>query len=119
MSPLVPAARRGGGQAGPNRVNPGGSWNNHAQNARAAYRNANDPSNRNHNLGLRLSRAPRPARRPTDALTASTAARGRPTPQVPGGLVGPAAAAPSARPAPASPPAGRAAFARRAAELPA
>jgi hypothetical protein len=94
-------ARRGGGQAGPNRANRGGSWRNDAQNARAAYRNANDPSKRNDNLGLRLSRAPRPARRPTEAPTASTAAPQRPTPQGPGGPVSPAAAAPIARRAPA------------------
>ena len=36
-----------------NRVIRGGSWNNHAQNVRAAYRNANDPGNRNNNLGFR------------------------------------------------------------------
>lgn len=35
----------------------GGSWDNHARNVRAAYRNANDPGNRNSNLGLRLARA--------------------------------------------------------------
>ena len=32
----------------------GGSWNNNHNNARAAYRNDNDPSNRNNNIGLRL-----------------------------------------------------------------
>lgn len=40
---------------GPNRVNRGGSWNNTADNARAANRNRNNPGNRNDNLGLRLS----------------------------------------------------------------
>ena len=39
------------------RVNRGGSWNNDAQNARAANRNSNTPDNRNNNLGLRLARA--------------------------------------------------------------
>jgi len=34
----------------------GGSWNNSADNCRSAYRNHNDPGNRNHNLGFRLSR---------------------------------------------------------------
>lgn len=39
---------------GENRVNRGGSWNNDADNARAANRNNNDPGNRNDNLGFRL-----------------------------------------------------------------
>lgn len=33
----------------------GGAWNNTADNCRAAYRNRNAPSNRNNNLGFRLS----------------------------------------------------------------
>jgi hypothetical protein len=36
-----------------NRVVRGGSWNNDAQNARAAYRNGNHPENRWNNLGFR------------------------------------------------------------------
>ncbi|MEF8711987.1 MAG: SUMF1/EgtB/PvdO family nonheme iron enzyme [Accumulibacter sp.] len=36
------------------RVVRGGSWNNNRDNARCAYRNDNDPGNRNNNLGLRL-----------------------------------------------------------------
>jgi formylglycine-generating enzyme required for sulfatase activity len=40
------------------RVNRGGSWNNDSGNCRAANRNANTPSNRNNNLGMRLARAP-------------------------------------------------------------
>ncbi len=32
----------------------GGSWNDNAVNARSAYRNHNEPGNRNHNLGFRL-----------------------------------------------------------------
>jgi formylglycine-generating enzyme required for sulfatase activity len=31
----------------------GGSWNNNARHCRIAYRNANDPRNRNHNVGFR------------------------------------------------------------------
>jgi hypothetical protein len=31
----------------------GGSWNNNARNVRAANRNANQPDNRNNNLGFR------------------------------------------------------------------
>ncbi len=44
---------------GAKRVLRGGSWNNPARNVRAAYRDANDPSNRNENVGFRLSRAHR------------------------------------------------------------
>ncbi len=40
------------------RVNRGSSWNNNGTNCQAANRNANTPSNRNNNLGLRLARAP-------------------------------------------------------------
>jgi len=58
---------------GTNRVIRGGSWNNHARNVRAAYRNWNDPGNRNDNLGFRLARAPelvgRPARDPIGAAS--------------------------------------------------
>ncbi len=32
----------------------GGSWNNNQDNARAAYRNNNDPDNRNDNNGFRV-----------------------------------------------------------------
>jgi formylglycine-generating enzyme required for sulfatase activity len=32
----------------------GGSWNNNSRNARAAYRNHNDPNNANNNLGFRV-----------------------------------------------------------------
>lgn len=35
------------------RVIRGGSWNNHARNVRAAYRNWNHPEDRNDNLGFR------------------------------------------------------------------
>jgi hypothetical protein len=44
---------------GSNRVNRGGSWNNNAQNCRAANRNRNTPDNRNNNLGFRVAAAPR------------------------------------------------------------
>ena len=47
----------GVGQSGTNRVIRGGSWNNTARNARAAYRNGNTPDDRNNNLGFRLARA--------------------------------------------------------------
>ena len=32
----------------------GGSWNNHHDNARCAYRNRNNPDNRNNNIGFRV-----------------------------------------------------------------
>jgi hypothetical protein len=32
----------------------GGSWNNNQNNARAAYRNYNDPADRNNNIGFRV-----------------------------------------------------------------
>jgi hypothetical protein len=41
----------------------GGSWNNNANNARAAYRNNNVPGNRNNNNGFRVV-----VRRPTPYL---------------------------------------------------
>ena len=40
-----------------NRVIRGGSWNDNARNVRAAYRNHNDPTNRNDNIGFRCARA--------------------------------------------------------------
>ena len=45
------------------RVVCGGSWNNNQDHARAAYRNNNDPGNRNNNLGFRV------VRRPTSSVT--------------------------------------------------
>ncbi len=35
----------------------GGAWNSNARNVRAAYRNENDPDNRNNNAGFRCARA--------------------------------------------------------------
>ncbi|MGZ8245098.1 SUMF1/EgtB/PvdO family nonheme iron enzyme [Methylomagnum sp.] len=32
----------------------GGAWNNHRDNTRCAYRNRNQPDNRNNNLGFRV-----------------------------------------------------------------
>lgn len=40
--------------SGSNRVQRGGNYNNDAQNCRSAYRNNNNPSNRNNNIGFRL-----------------------------------------------------------------
>ncbi|MBN1467019.1 SUMF1/EgtB/PvdO family nonheme iron enzyme [candidate division KSB1 bacterium] len=39
---------------GSNRLLRGGSWNNNAQNCRSAYRNRDDPGNRDNNVGFRL-----------------------------------------------------------------
>jgi formylglycine-generating enzyme required for sulfatase activity len=47
----------GDGPKRPNRVVRGGSWNDHAQNVRAAYRNANHREDRNDNVGFRVARA--------------------------------------------------------------
>jgi len=33
----------------------GGAWNNNQNNARCAYRNRNNPDNRNNNLGFRVA----------------------------------------------------------------
>ena len=43
--------------AGSSRVWRGGAWNNNATNCRSAYRNHNEPDNRNNNLGFRLARS--------------------------------------------------------------
>ncbi|MCY2992676.1 MAG: hypothetical protein NTY19_33070 [Planctomycetota bacterium] len=39
----------------------GGSWGNDARNCRAAYRNRDEPENRDENLGFRVARAPHAA----------------------------------------------------------
>ncbi|MDR1154783.1 MAG: SUMF1/EgtB/PvdO family nonheme iron enzyme [Bacteroidales bacterium] len=39
---------------GSNRVLRGGNWNNNARNCRSAYRNNNNPDNRNNNVGFRV-----------------------------------------------------------------
>ncbi len=44
-----------GAASGKNRVKRGGSWKNDANNAARAYRDNNNPDNRNNNLGLRLA----------------------------------------------------------------
>jgi len=50
-----------------NRVNRGGSWDNDAENCRTAYRNDNDPGNRNHDHGFRLALRPAQQARRTPA----------------------------------------------------
>ena len=46
-----------GSSRGENRVLRGGSWINNGRNCRSANRNRNEPGNRNHNIGFRLSPA--------------------------------------------------------------
>ena len=48
-----------GVETGERRVLRGGSWINNGRNARSAYRNHNEPGNRNHNNGFRLALARR------------------------------------------------------------
>ena len=48
---------RGTLQKGQNRVLRGGCWINNGRNLRSANRNANEPDNRNHNMGFRLAGA--------------------------------------------------------------
>ena len=71
-------------EASAHRVVRGGSWNNDAQNVRAAYRNNNEPTNRNNNIGCRfaeLTTKPdgsllnRPASRPSFWTTANGSRR--------------------------------------------
>jgi len=42
------------GQTGSNRVRRGGAYNNNQRNVRCAYRNRNNPNNRNNNIGFRV-----------------------------------------------------------------
>ncbi|MCR5382847.1 MAG: hypothetical protein K6G44_17810 [Lentisphaeria bacterium] len=44
----------------------GGSWNNTARNCRPSYRNYNDPTNRNNNVGFRVALVPAQGR--TDVI---------------------------------------------------
>jgi hypothetical protein len=63
------------------RVVRGGSYWNQARNCRSAYRNANEPGNRNRNLGFRLAAAHSLAGLATDpALEAPEPASARPSP---------------------------------------
>ncbi len=48
---------KGRAQQGRKRVLRGGGWNNNGRNLRCANRNANQPDNRNDNIGLRLAGA--------------------------------------------------------------
>jgi hypothetical protein len=46
----------GAGRSGAGRALRGGSWNSNSRNVRCANRNANDPANRNDNIGFRCAR---------------------------------------------------------------
>ncbi|MDG4550163.1 MAG: SUMF1/EgtB/PvdO family nonheme iron enzyme, partial [Candidatus Contendobacter sp.] len=48
-----------GVETGERRVLRGGSWINNGRNARSAYRNHDEPGNRNDNIGFRLALARR------------------------------------------------------------
>jgi hypothetical protein len=61
------AARIDAGGRTPKAASPaarGGSWKNDPQNGRSAYRNRNEPENRNNNLGFRVARAQRARQTP-------------------------------------------------------
>ena len=51
---MLPGLHRAAGAAGSCRVLRGGSFNNTENNARSAYRNRNNPNNRNRNSGVRV-----------------------------------------------------------------
>lgn len=53
MATTEPLVRRCGDRL-ETRVVRGGSWNNNDQNVRSAYRNRNNPNNRNNNKGFRV-----------------------------------------------------------------
>ncbi len=57
---MRPGCAIGPQTSGSNRVIRGGSWNNNAQNCRAANRNNNTPSNNNNNNGFRVACVPAP-----------------------------------------------------------
>jgi hypothetical protein len=52
----------------------GGSWNNNHDNARATYRNHNDPGNRNNNIGVRLVRLSHIFGSPSEGAASAAAA---------------------------------------------
>jgi len=86
-------------RTGTNRVLRGGSWNSNARNVRAAQRNANDPGNRNSNIGFRLAREQQRAGwlAPDPTLTASGGLGAGETPADAGVAVGGVDAPPNPR----------------------
>ncbi|MEJ2389764.1 MAG: SUMF1/EgtB/PvdO family nonheme iron enzyme, partial [Chromatiaceae bacterium] len=52
----TPSANPSGPESGSNRVFRGGSWRHDADRCRSAYRVGYEPSDRDYNLGFRLSR---------------------------------------------------------------
>lgn len=55
VSQEIAAVGRGVRAIGSERALRGGSWNNNHQNSRTAYRNNNNPDNRNNNVGFRVA----------------------------------------------------------------
>jgi len=65
----------------------GGSWNNNQNNARCAYRNRNNPDNRNNNVGFRVAAShgiPCPAGNATGPRTRGRGHQGELARPVPG-----------------------------------
>jgi len=71
---------------GTDRVIRGGSWNDFGRNARSAYRNRNDPGNRDNDLGFRFALA-REKQRTLDPIGIPSAQCGKKA-TAPGMLVG-------------------------------
>ena len=97
---------RGVWAIGSERALRGGAWNNNDQNTRAAYRNNNNPRNRNNNVGFRVVEPLSPGNRKCDVSTEPSPREERSTPRPPVSLRAGRASAKSL-PAPVAPPPGK------------